>query len=85
MTNSKSDTVRELTDEDVARLEKIPEIVETWERIRDIQSDYRWATKDLLDRHYGRGLPDVRRVMDKYQPELKKQRAIFRELIIKHL
>ena len=79
------DAAKDLTDDEIAKLEAIPEVVEAVRDYQAIQREYRVAALRLMDEAGATRQPDVSRIVKIYRPRLKKQRAVVRDLVVKNL
>ncbi len=77
--------VKDLTDDDIAKLEEIPEVVEAVRDYQSIQREYRAAALKILDEEGATRRGDVSKLVKTFSPRLKKQRAVVRELVTKNL
>ena len=77
--------VKDLTDDEIAKLEKVPEVVEAVRDYQAIQREYRDAALQLMDEAGAARPPDVSKIVKVYRPRLKKQRAVVRDLVAKNL
>ena len=85
MTAEKRDEIIDLTDEDIEKLENVPEVVEAVRHLQEIQFQYRSAALDVGIDFEEAKLPDLKEVINQYRPKLKRQRDVVRELVAKHL
>ena len=76
---------KDLTDADIEKLEAVPEVVEAVRDYQAIQREYRVAALRLMDETGAARKPDVSKIVKVYRPRLKKQRAVVRDLVVKHL